>query len=113
MLTETTKCGIKLREVYGDKAYFRKSILDDIKETKASAYIPVGSTVYRLDESEFTYNKDSDEWQCSQGNTTDRKKYFRNKRKEGGVREGYKYYFERVRPVLYMMTVPKKCEKNH
>lgn len=94
MLTETIMSGIKIKEVYGDKAYFRKSILDDIEDIKASAYIPVSSTVYRLDESEYTYNKDSDEWQCSQGNTTEKKKYFKRKRSEGGEREGYKYYFE-------------------
>ena len=32
--------------------------------------------VYRIDEEEFSYNKDSDEWQCSEGNLTVNKKYF-------------------------------------
>ncbi len=93
LLEETKKSGIKLEEVYGDKAYFRKSILDQIEEAEAKAYIPVSATVYRLDESEYSYNKDADEWQCSQGNTTVEKKYYKSNRKDG-VREGYKYYFE-------------------
>lgn len=91
MLEQTKKAGIKIEEVYGDKAYFRKPILDDIKEINAKAYIPVSESVYRIDESEFTYNKDSDEWQCSQGNITEKKKYFKSKT---NGKESYKYYFE-------------------
>lgn len=93
MLSDTLKSGISVEEVYGDKAYFRKTILTDIEAFKAKAYIPVSSVVYRLDESEFTYNKDSDEWQCSQGNTTIQKKHFTSKRGDG-KRSGYKYYFD-------------------
>jgi transposase len=93
MLEQTQKAGIAIEEVYGDKAYFRKPILDSIKEIKAKAYIPVSATVYRIDESEYTYNKDSDEWQCSQGNITVQKKYFKSETKTR-TREGYKYYFE-------------------
>lgn len=93
MLEDTKKAGITIDEVYGDKAYFRKSILDDIKETKATPYIPVSSLVYRIDESQYSYNKDSDEWQCCQGNTTVEKKHYISNRKDG-KREGYKYYFE-------------------
>ncbi|MDL4840539.1 IS1182 family transposase, partial [Aquibacillus rhizosphaerae] len=70
MLEETKRSGVKVEEVYGDKAYFRKAILNVIEETMAKAYIPVSHSVYRIDESEYTYNKDSDEWYCSQGNTT-------------------------------------------
>jgi IS5 family transposase len=94
MIGDTLESGISVKEVYGDKAYFRKPILDDIASFKANAYIPVSAVVYRLDENEFSYNKDSDEWQCSQGNTTIGKKYFTSKRKEGADRTGYKYYFE-------------------
>lgn len=93
MLDETKKAGVIFDEVYGDKAYFRKSILDDIRKAQASPYIPVSSMVYRIDESKYTYNKDADEWQCSQGNTTVYKKYYISNRKDG-KREGYKYYFE-------------------
>jgi hypothetical protein len=93
LLEETKRSGLKLEEVYGDKAYFRKPILDQIEEVKAKAYIPVSASVYRIDESEYSYNKDADEWQCSQGNTTVEKKHYKSNRKDG-VREGYKYYFE-------------------
>lgn len=89
MLEQTKNAGIKVEEVYADKAYFRKPILENIEEMDAKAYIPVSASVYRLDESQFTYNKDSDEWQCSQGNITINKKGFKRKESEGG----YKYYF--------------------
>lgn len=93
MLEQTKKSGIAVEEFYGDKAYFRKPILDDIAEINAKAYIPVSAAVYRIDESEYTYNKDSDEWQCSQGNVTVKKKHYKSKT-ETREREGYKYYFE-------------------
>jgi transposase len=93
MLADTLKSGMTIEEVFGDKAYFRKPILDDIHGIKASAFIPVSASVYRIDESEFSYNKDSDEWQCSQGNTTVNKKRYTSNNKDGN-REGYKYYFE-------------------
>ncbi len=93
MLDQTQESGIKVEEIYGDKAYFRKSILDNIKYINAKAYIPVSASVYRIDESEYTYNKDSDEWQCSQGNLTVDKKYYKTKIKTE-EKEGYKYYFE-------------------
>lgn len=103
MLEETKKAGIDLKEVYGDKAYFRKNILDIIGELKAKAYIPVSKMVYRIDEEEFSYNKDSDEWQCSEGNLTVNKKYFTSNTKKG-FRKGYKYYFE--------MKQCKSCAKH-
>jgi len=93
MLEQTTKAGLKLEEVYADKAYFRKPILDDIEKMNAKAYIPVSESVYRIDESQYTYNKDADEWQCSQGNLTIKKKRYQYPTKER-VREVYKYYFE-------------------
>ena len=93
LLTQAKEAGIKVEEVYGDKAYFRKFILDAIEDTQAKAYIPVSAVVYKLDEAQFTYNKDSDEWQCIRGNTSDEKKYFKGKSR-GKSREGYKYYFD-------------------
>ncbi|WP_213975337.1 transposase, partial [Tepidanaerobacter acetatoxydans] len=58
----------------------------------AKAYIPVSESVYRIDESEFTYNKDCDQWQCSQGNITEKKRHFKSKKDK---KETYnKYYFE-------------------
>lgn len=93
MLEDTKKSGMIIHAVLGDKAYFRKIILDVIADMKATSLIPVSALIYRLDESEYTYNKDADEWQCSQGNTTGQKKYYQSKRKDG-VRQGYKYYFD-------------------
>jgi hypothetical protein len=59
----------------GDKAYFRKPILDVLKNDQVEAIIPVSETVYKVDESKYSYNKDSDQWFCNQGNyTTTRKK---------------------------------------
>jgi hypothetical protein len=99
LLDRTKEAGITLKEVYGDKAYFRKEILDTVKQLNAKAYIPVSQTVYRIDESEFSYNKDSDQWQCSQGNISVKKKYAQTYRKnkttkKKSIQKLYKYYFE-------------------
>jgi transposase len=91
LLELTKKTRIKIPEVYGDKAYFKKPILDKISELKAKAYIPVSEAAYRIDEERFSYNKDSDEWFCSQGNKTIKKKHYI--RKCG--KETYNYYFDR------------------
>ncbi len=68
LLERTKDAGITPKEVYGDKAYFRKDILDTIKENKAEAYIPVSASAYKVDEEMYRYNKDSDEWFCLMGN---------------------------------------------
>lgn len=94
MLAETQTTGMNIEELYGDKAYFRKPILDALTEINAVAYIPVSQVVYRIDESHYSYNKDSDEWYCSEGNRTVRKYRYKSKTKTGH-REGYKYYFEK------------------
>lgn len=60
MLTQTEDSGIEIKEVYGDKAYFRKPILESIEDISANAYIPVSGVVYRIDENQYSYNKDSD-----------------------------------------------------
>jgi transposase len=70
LLEKTKKAGITPTEVYGDKAYFRKDILDTVKENKAEAYIPVSASAYKIDEEMFNYNKDSDQWFCFMGNHT-------------------------------------------
>ena len=88
-LTEQT--GISIKEVYGDKAYFKKPILDRITEAKAKVYIPVSEMAYKIDEELFSYNKDSDEWFCSEGNITVDKKH----RKDKSGKQTYKYYFEK------------------
>lgn len=97
LLNDTLTSGVTIKEFYGDKAYFRKSILEKIEAMEADAYIPVSGSAYRIDESEFSYNKDSDQWFCSQGNETVSRKYFKRKRKDAnsGVQEGYRYSFEK------------------
>jgi transposase len=75
----TKECGVKLKEAYGDKAYFRKPILDKLQEETVETIIPVSETVYRLDESRFSYNKDSDQWFCSLGNKSIEKQYKQSK----------------------------------
>ena len=87
----TQKTGLNIEEVYGDKAYFRKPILDKINEIEAKPYIPVSEMAYKIDEERYSYNKDSDEWFCSEGNHTVRKKH----RKDKSGKETYKYYFEK------------------
>lgn len=70
-LFERTKgCGLNLTDGYGDKAYFRKHILDTLKENNIDAIIPVSESAYRIDESKYQYNKDSDQWFCDYGNYT-------------------------------------------
>jgi len=87
----TNQTGLKVEEVFGDKAYFRKPILDKIKEMEAKAYIPISEMAYKIDEEIFSYNKDSDEWFCSEGNITIKKRLRKNK----NGNKTYKYYFEK------------------
>lgn len=95
LLDRTAKGNINLTEFYGDKAYFRKHILEAVDGHEAKSYIPVHEGMYRMDESKYCYNKDSDEWSCHMGNTSEKKKYYRSKNKNSvnGYREGYRYYF--------------------
>jgi len=90
-LYEATKdCGIEIKEAYGDKAYFRKPILDFLKSEEVEAVIPVSEMVYRIDDSKFNYNKDSDQWICYQGNTTMKKVH----KKDSKGNESFHYHFE-------------------
>lgn len=70
LLEKTLECGVEVKELYGDKAYFRKDILDALEEKKIKGYIPVSASVYKIDEELFAYNKDSDQWFCFMGNHT-------------------------------------------
>ena len=90
LLELTKKSGVTIGEVYGDKAYFKKGILDKIKEVGAKPFIPVSEMAYKVDEDLYSYNKDSDQWFCAQGNQTNRKYH-----KKGKNRESYRYYFEK------------------
>lgn len=74
LLERTENAGVKVEAVTGDKAYFRKDILDELKQKKIESIIPVSAVVYHIDEDLFSYNKDSDEWFCRIGNRTVRKK---------------------------------------
>lgn len=67
---KTKKCGVEIKEGYGDKAYFRKPILDILEEDGVEVIIPVSESVYRIDEVKYKYNKDSDQWFCEYGNST-------------------------------------------
>ena len=70
LLEKTVNTGTKVSELYGDKAYFRKDILELLEEQKIKGYIPVSASVYKIDEELFSYNKDSDQWFCFMGNHT-------------------------------------------
>ena len=75
LLERTLKSGTLINELYGDKAYFRKNILEKIDEIGADSYIPVSASAYRIDEKLFSYNKDSDQWFCCMGNHTVSKRH--------------------------------------
>ncbi|EGO62978.1 IS1182 family transposase, partial [Acetonema longum] len=87
----TKACGIDIKEAYGDKAYFRKAILDTLKRDQVEAIIPVSASVYKIDESKFNYNKDSDQWTCDMGNVTVKKRYFKTQK----GKETYRYTFDK------------------
>jgi transposase len=70
LLERTLKSGMFLDELYGDKAYFRRDILEKIADIGATSYIPVSKSAYKVDEELFSYNKDSDQWFCFMGNHT-------------------------------------------
>lgn len=86
----TKECGIIIKDAYGDKAYFRKPILDILKKDQVNAYIPVSESAYKIDESKYSYNKDSDQWLCEEGNYTAKKKKTNRK-----SRNSIKYYFDK------------------
>jgi transposase len=91
LYTRTKACGLNIKEAYGDKAYFRKSILDILKEDHVEAIIPVSPSVYKIDESKFSYNKDSDQWFCEMGNFTVKRVYQKTKK----TNDIYRYTFDK------------------
>ncbi len=96
LLDRTEEAGVKVEALSGDKAYFKKEILDDLERRKIESVIPVNACVYRVDETLFSYNKDSDEWFCRMGNRTIRKKQkLRNKNGEHPYLY-YTYTFDKV-----------------
>lgn len=92
LLEQTRKAGIEPDAAYGDKAYCRPDILDEIKGLEVCAYIPISHAAYHINEELFSYNKDSDTWTCINGNESGVGK----KRKKGGY-EKIEFSFERER----------------
>jgi hypothetical protein len=88
MLERTISSNIKVKELCGDRAYFKADILRKVRKEKIDPIIPVSASAYRVNEELFYYNKDSDQWFCVQGNETYRRKYYENKQ-----RKQYHYYF--------------------
>jgi transposase len=81
LMDKTLESGVGVASLMGDKAYFRRGILDRAKEMKAKTFIPISACAYRIDEEMFSYNKDSDQWLCFMGNATvslKRKKRMKN-----------------------------------
>ena len=76
LLNLTMKSGIDPDAAYGDKAYCRPDVLEEIRKLEINAYIPISHSAYRIREELFSYNKDSDTWTCINGNEsgTGRKK---------------------------------------
>jgi len=70
LLDATKKGNVEVKELYGDRAYFRKDILEKLEAEGIEDHIPVSASVYKVDEELFSYNKDSDEWFCFMGNKT-------------------------------------------
>ncbi|WP_434130840.1 IS1182 family transposase [Sporomusa sphaeroides] len=99
LYNRTKACGLTIKQASGDKAYFRKAILDTLKEDQVEAIIPVSASVYKIDENKFSYNKDSDQWICEMGNVTVKKVY--SKTQKG--HECYRYTFDK--------TVCQQCTK--
>ena len=96
LLDRTTEAGVEVKELYGDKAYFRKDILDKLNEMKIKGYIPVSASVYKIDEELFSYNKDSDQWFCFMGNhTVSCKKQQRTNGRGEKMYETYSYIFKK------------------
>ena len=89
----TKRAGIDVDAIFGDKAYFKKSILDTLKEDGATPYIPVNASSYRVDEELFSYNKDSDQWVCVRGNRTVSRKTRTMKKKDRADFTYHEYSF--------------------
>jgi hypothetical protein len=94
LIEKTTQSGFEINEFYGDKAYFRKDILNKLKDINCEAYIPVSACAYHINEEIYSYNKDSDEWFCIMGNHTVSKKT-KKSTKRGKTEDVYEYVFEK------------------
>ena len=95
LLERTLDSGVQVEELMGDKAYFRKDILETLDEKEIKGYIPVSASVYKIDEELFAYNKDSDQWFCFMGNSTVSCKKKTQKDRHGDPYELYTYLFKK------------------
>ena len=95
LLDRTLETGVTVNELYGDKAYFRKDILEKLEQLRIKGYIPVSASVYKIDEELFSYNKDSDQWFCYMGNHTVSKKKTIQGNGRGDKYEIYSYIFKK------------------
>jgi IS5 family transposase len=68
LLDKTKNAGIEPTAAYGDKAYCRPDVLEELKRLGVEAYIPISLASYHINEELFKYNKDSDTWACINGN---------------------------------------------
>jgi len=96
----TKRAGIDVDAIFGDKAYFKKAILDTLKEDGATPYIPVSASSYHVDEEMYSYNKDSDQWVCSMGNRTVLKKVKKASWKDRGEYIFHEYVFDKCGCVM-------------
>ena len=90
LLEKTQRAGIEPDAAYGDKAYCRPDVLEEIGKLGIRAYIPVSYAAYRIKEELFSYNKDSDTWTCINGNESGT-----GKKKKKGDKTTIEYVFER------------------
>ncbi len=95
LLDRTVGSGVEIKELYGDKAYFRKDILELLEQRKIEGYIPASASVYKIDEALYSYNKDSDQWFCFMGNHTVSCKKGKRKNDTGKEYEILRYLFNR------------------
>ena len=102
LLDKALLTGQDIKEVYGDRAYFRADILKLLKGKEIDPIIPVSASAYRINEELYGYNKDADQWHCVEGNETIKKKRYKHK----NGREGYRYYFDKK----YCITCPRRAE---
>jgi len=110
LYTLSQQAGLKIGSFYGDKAYFKKAILDKLRQDKVKAYIPVNASSYHIDEDLFSYNKDSDQWVCKQGHRSVTKKTKTTTRKDRGESTYYEYVFEKKE--CLGCPFRKECIKN-
>ena len=95
LIEKTEAAGVEVKTVYGDKAYFRKDILEMLEDKQIEGVIPVSASVYKIDEELHSYNKDSDQWFCFMGNHTVGCKKNTQGNGRGDTYEIYTYVFKK------------------